>query len=158
MPDRLSPTLSDAGRALAERMAQRRLVLALERGLVAAVANVQIPRTPSNAQLSRVRRAARRALHDKNLQALTDHLAALKRDAIEQLDRARVGGMHMLDWIRERVEKQDARAQLLKRDGPALRLAGFEPSLSPELRAVYTARLIDGVMNKAARQNQEGAR
>lgn len=156
--DRLPPRLSEASRQIAARMARRRLELALERGLVAAVADARIRPTQSNAQLSRIRQAAQRALHDKELSALARHLGALKRDAIDQLDRARVNGVHMLDWIRERVDQQDAGALLLQRGGPALRVAGVEAELGPELRAVFTARLIDGVMNKAVRQNQAPVR
>jgi CRISPR-associated protein Csx10 len=150
---RLPVSLSSPSLALAERMAERRLRLELERGLIAAVADARISRPPQNTQLSRVRNAAQRALHTESLAPIADHLANLK-GAKEQLRSARIDGESLLDWLETRVKEQDVEKTVLQRSRLP-RLAGVEAKLTPALQALYTARLIDGVMKKAIRQNQE---
>ncbi len=145
--------LSDEGLALAERMAQNHLANLLEESLTAVLSSIVISHPPQNAQLSRVRNAARQALLEGELKPLTLHLAALK-GAKEQLKKARVAGVPMLAWLEARLEKQDVEQQLLKGRSVAP-VAGQRATFTPELRAHYTARLIDGVMKKAIRQNQE---
>jgi hypothetical protein len=62
----------------------------------------------------------------------------------------------MIRWIRERAEQQDVHAQLLH-GRPLPRVAGVKATLSDPMTVTYTARLIDGVMKIAVRQNQEVA-
>ncbi len=145
--------LSEEGLALAQRMAQNHLVNLLERGLTAAISGIQISRQPQNAQLSRVRNAARQALREGDLTPIRVHLAALK-GAKGQFEEARVAGLPLLTWLEARLQEQDIQQQLLK--GQSLSpVAGQRAAFTPELRVKYTARLIDGVMKKAIRQNQK---
>ena len=151
----LPPTLTEESQALAQRMAQNHLANILERGLTAAISGsgLTISRPPQNAQLSRVRNAARQALLEGNLKPISDHLAALK-GAQEQFEKARVAGVSLRAWLKARLKEQDIQQQLLK--GQTLSpVAGQRAEFTPELRVQYTARLIDGVMKKAIRQNQE---
>ncbi|HOD04502.1 MAG TPA: type III-B CRISPR module-associated Cmr3 family protein [Anaerolineaceae bacterium] len=148
--------LTPASTAMAQRLAERRLKVLLERALITAVYQLQITHPPQNAQLSRVRTAAGSALQQKTLEPVKEHLKALK-GAREQFEKARINGVPLLDWLKERLEKQDVEKQLLQ--GQALPVvAGQSATLTPALRITYTARLIDAVMQKAARQNQEAKR
>ena len=145
--------LSEDSRALAQRMVQRHLENLLERGLIATISGISISRPPENAQLSRVRNAARQALLKKGLKPIEDHLKALK-GAGEQFDKARVAGIPMLDWLNARLKERDIQQQLLPKKVLSP-VAGVRAEFTPELRVQYTARLIDGVMKKAIRQNQD---
>ncbi len=145
--------LSAESKALAERMAQNHLANLLEESLTAVLSSIVILPPPQNAQLSRVRNAARQALLKKDLKLLADHLATLK-GAKEQLQKARIAGVPMLAWLEARLEKQDIEQQLLQ-GRAVVPVAGQRAAFTPELRAHYTARFIDGVMQKAIRQNQE---
>lgn len=149
----LAPTLTEESQALAQRMACNHLANVLEQDLTAALSGIHIVHPPQNAQLSRVRNAARQALLKRDVKPLVDHLEALK-GAKAQFEKARVAGVPMSDWLKERLQKQDVEQQILK--GKSLvPVAGQRATFTPELRVKYTARLIDGVMQKAIRQNQE---
>jgi CRISPR-associated protein Csx10 len=145
--------LSEDSRKLAQRMAQRHLENLLERGLTTIISGISISRPPENAQLARVRNAAQQALLNKDLKPVEDHLKALK-DARDQFERARVAGISMLDWLNARLKEQDIQQQLLPQT-VLPPIAGVRAEFTPELRVQYTARLIDGVMKKAIRQNQD---
>ncbi len=160
-PEPLSDVeLSPASRALAKQMAQRRLQLLLERRLAEAVTRLKLSALPQNAQLSRVRTAAQQSLASHRLTPIVEHLARLK-GAREQFVQARVdggtGSRTLLDWINERAAGQDVEVQILEGSGLP-QIAGETAVLTAELRADYTARLIDGVMKKAAKQNQQEAK
>jgi CRISPR-associated protein Csx10 len=145
--------LSKSSQALAQRMAQRHLGNLLEQGLMTTISKTVISRPPQNAQLSRVRNVARQALLEGNLRPINEHLTALK-GAKEQFEKARVAGVPMLAWIEARLKEQDVEQQLLK--GQTLSpIAGQRAAFTPQLRVEYTARLVDGVMKKAIRQNQD---
>lgn len=149
----LPPKLTVASQALARRMAQNHLVNVLEERLTAAVGRVVILRPPQNVQLSRVRKAAQQAVMEVNLKPISDHLGALK-GARDQFEKARVASFPMLSWLQARLEEQDIQRQLLE-GRPLPSVAGQRAEVTPELKVRYTARLIDGVMKKAIRQNQE---
>lgn len=145
--------LSESSRALAQRMAQRHLENLLERGLTATINKTAVSRPPQNAQLSRVRNAARQALLEGRLQPIKDHLASLK-GAREQFEKARVGKVTMAQWLDTQTATPDIRQQLLA-GAPIPTVAGIRVEVGSELEVKYTARLIDGVMQKAIRQNQD---
>lgn len=150
-PD-LPPPLSLQSKDLAGKMAERRLRILLDSKLVVAVNSVEVSNPPQNAQLSRVRSAVQQALLKKDITIISDHLERLK-GAKKQFETARAGGKNMRDWIMERVEKRDVMEQIWKGDTmPSV--AGETAVLTDELKVEYTARLIDGVMKKAIRQNQ----
>lgn len=152
-PISFPPPLSEESKKLARQMAQRRLRLLLDRKLAEAVnvADLRPPR-PQNTQLSRMRNAVQRARAKDKPKLITDHLDDLK-DAREQFERARVERTPLLRWIKERVSKMDVDKQLLQSD-PLPQIAGEEAELTEELKVEYTARLIDGVMKKGVKQNQ----
>jgi len=149
------PTLSHASKELAGEMAKRRLRILLDSKLVAAVNGVELSENmPQNAQLSRVRNAAQQALLKKNISLVGDHLNDLKKVARNQFETARAAKTPIFDWIKERVEKRDVLEQIWKSE-PMPAVAGETAVLTDELKIEYTARLIDGVMKKAIRQNQQ---
>jgi CRISPR-associated protein Csx10 len=144
-------------RALARQMAQRRLRLLLDRRLAETVNKTDLSlHQPRNAQLSRVRNAAQESLVKGSLTPLVEFLAGLK-SVRDQFLKARVGRNNLLDWIKERVERQDLETELLG-SNPFPGVAGERAELTVDLRVEYTTRLIDGVMKKAIRQNQERER
>jgi hypothetical protein len=81
-------------------------------------------------------------------------LRDLKKDAKTQFERARIKGTPLLSWIQERAERLDVQEQLL-REPISVQVAGQPAQLTESLRAEYTARLLDGVMKKAIKQNQQ---
>jgi CRISPR-associated protein Csx10 len=152
--------LCEASKALATQMAQRRLAAELEDGLVTLISGASISPAPQNTQLSRLRNVVRQSLVDGDLAPIDRHLDALK-GAKKQFERARVsfqssqtGGACLLDWLKERIAQQDVH-RLLLRGRPLPPVAGVHARLTPELETQYTARLIDGLMKKAIRDNQE---
>ncbi len=148
--------LSESSKALAQHMADRRLELLLERELMALVNSIEFSGTPSNAQLSRIRRAAQQAQHDRRLEPVTKLLADLKPAQQHDFERARLrshNNVTLLQWTRERAAQQDVDVQLI-RSIPLPMVAGERAVLTDEQRAVYTARLIDGVMRKATKERQ----
>ena len=149
----LRPKLSAESQALAQEMAQRQLRQRLERGLTDYLSGVEFKRRPPNTQLSRVRNAVQRALAQRDVAPVKEHLKNLK-GAREQLARARVNGIPMLDWIQARVEHLDVEQQLLRSESLP-QVAGQQAALNHALKRTYTLRLIDGVMQKATK-SQEG--
>jgi CRISPR-associated protein Csx10 len=145
-------TLSADSKEQARQMAGRRLELLLTSQLTKFVSAVEIVSQPQNAQLSRVRNAVQRALATGDLQPIVDHLDDLK-GAREQFERARVERTPMLQWIKDRVGSQDVETRLLGQVRMP-RIAGETAELTLQLKIKYTARLIDGVMKKAIKQNQ----
>lgn len=164
-PVRVSPSaaeLSDSSKALAQQMANRRLELLLERQLTALVNTIEFSSIPSNAQLSRVRKAAQQAQYVKTLAPITRLLADLKPAQLRDFEKARLrshSNMTLLQWMRERAQQGDVDVQLI-RGIPLPAVAGERATLTEEQRISYTARLIDGVMKKATKENQrrEGGR
>jgi CRISPR-associated protein Csx10 len=154
-PDLAKLELTETSTALARQMANRRLRLLLDRQLAAAVNGVRLTNPPKNSQLSRVRNAAQQALVAGDFAAMSKHLANLK-GAREQFEKARIGRTPMDRWIEERVSKLDVEIQLQLGQPPALpEVAGQKAQLTQELRIEYAARLIDGVMKRAAKLNQK---
>jgi CRISPR-associated protein Csx10 len=147
------PDLSGGSKALAKQMAQRRLRLLLEQYLAGAVSRLEPAPRPPNAQLSRVRNAVQEGLARGDLGPVLAHLRDLK-GAREQFERARVASVPLLTWIKGRAEGLDVDTQLL-RGAPLPKVAGEEAGLTRELRVEYTGRLIDGLMKKAIKKNQE---
>lgn len=148
------PPLSDDSKELAERMTGRQLRLLLERKLAEAVNDAILSAyLPQNAQLSRVRNAAQEALAKRDLTVIVEHLHNLKR-AREQFERARVRTTPMYQWIEDRASQLDVEAQLLRSE-PLPQVAGESAVLTDGLRMEYAARLIDGVMKKAIKKNQD---
>lgn len=155
-PEIAGTELSEESKALALQMANRRLRLLLDQRLAAAVNRIQIgAQRPQNAQLSRVRSAAQQAMVEGNFNGLQRHLANLK-GAREQFEKARVSNTPLDRWIEERTKNLDVEIQLQLGQPPVLpEVAGQKAQLTSKLKVEYTARLIDGVMKKAAKLNQK---
>lgn len=148
--------LSESSKTLAQQMANRRLELLLERELTALVNRIEFSGRPTNAQLSRVRRAAQQAQYDKSLAPITALLDDLKAAQKHDFERARLrshNNINLLQWIRERATEGDVDVQLIH-GAPLPMVAGERADLTAEQRVIYTARLIDGVMRKATKENQ----
>ncbi len=152
-PQSLRPGLSAESQVLAQEMAQRRLRLRLERGLTDYLSQVKFKRLPPNTQLSRVRNAVQRALSEKNVAPVVEHLENLK-GAREQLARARVDTNSLLAWVQDRADRLDVEQQLLGSERPP-QVAGQEAILDDDLKCTYSLRLIDGVMQKATKSQEE---
>ena len=149
--------LSPASRALAARTAERILQAQLDRHLVQAINRIRLGSPPHNAQLSRLRAAAARALAEHRLEPISQHMERLKNVGKSQLERARVldggQGRPLWDWLKERLQQNDILEQLsLGSSLPAV--AGQAASLSPQLKADYMARFLEGVFRKAAKEKQ----
>ncbi len=155
-PEIARTELSEESKTLALQMANRRLRLLLDQRLVAAVNRIQISAPlPQNSQLSRVRSAAQQAMVEGNFNGLQRHLANLK-GARDQFEKARLDNTPMDRWIEERAKNLDVEVQLQLGQPPLLpEVAGQKAQLTTELKVEYTARLIDGVMKKAAKLNQK---
>ena len=155
-PEVAKVALSEESKALAQQMANRRLRLLLDRKLAAAVNSARLgAQRPQNSQLSRVRSATQQALVTGNFDDLMKHLANLK-GARGQFEKARVGNIPLDRWIEERAKNLDVETQLQLGQPPSLpEVAGQKAQLTDKLKVEYTARLIDGVMKKAAKLNQE---
>ncbi len=148
--------LSAGSKALARQMANRRLELLLERKLMSLVNKMEFSSTPSNAQLSRVRRAAQQAQYVKSLAPVIGLLDDLKDAQKRDFERARLhshNNLNLLQWVRQRAAQGDVEVQLLHSE-PLPAVAGERAVLTDEQRVIYTARLIDGVMRKATKENQ----
>jgi hypothetical protein len=108
---------------------------------------------PQNAQLSRIRTAAQQALLGKNLDDLIVLLNNLK-GAKRQFERARISTESLFDWLKERASELDLQTQLGLNESEFPVVAGQPAALDDALAVEYMARLIDGVMRKAIKQNQ----
>lgn len=155
-----TPTLSEESKSLAQSMVQRRLRLILDARLVEQVNRNagNLRRLPQNSQLAAIRQATLPALAggapQDGLQALADHLNNLKKTGRSQLERARLGNQSLFQWLNERVAGLDVQEQLLQSQAPPV-VAGQKAAIDQALRQEYTARLIDGMMQLAARRNTE---
>ncbi|MCC6957554.1 MAG: hypothetical protein IT316_12230 [Anaerolineales bacterium] len=169
-----SQTLSPASSALAYEMAERMLQDQLSYLLRNYVDRIQVQGNISNHQLSRLRAINRNALEkiirgefpagqqvkaDKPLEEVSSFLAELKENARNQLEGARVlpEGIRLLAWMKERLHKKDGPACVNLNEQKLRAVAGIKPKIEPELRAAFTLRLIDAVLEKKMIQNRKEA-
>lgn len=146
---------NESSRQLAQRMVERMLRQKLDRALVAAVNRFRIEHPPSNAQLSRMRLVVRRALSQHSSQGIIDHLdpKKMRKSALDQFQRARVGNERLDDWLRSRAQNVQGIWELLQVDwnkGPVL--GGIQPDWTEKLALEYTVRLLDRVLQKAQKE------
>ncbi|RMD60663.1 hypothetical protein D6833_09370, partial [Candidatus Parcubacteria bacterium] len=146
---------SDDSVRLAQRMVERMLRQKLDRALIAAVNRSKIQNPPSNAQLSRMRIVARRALSQNDAQVIIRHLDRMKKAARDQFQRAKVGnGNERLDdWLRARAENVQGIWNLLQvNQNQRPVLGGIQPEWTETLALEYTVRLLDRVLQKAQKE------
>lgn len=147
----LPVTLQDGENTkLAQRMVERMLRERLDRDLIAAVSQLTISHPPSNAQLSRMRIVARRALSKKEPQAIIEHLDRMKRAARDQFQRARIDNERLEEWLRGMAGNPKGRWQNV--DTRRITIGGIQPELTDALALEYTVRLIDQVLRKAQKE------
>lgn len=144
--------LSQESRQLALRMAERRFRMALDRNLVGALTRLKIEHPPSKAQLSRLRLVLRRAWYRKDGRLVIGHLEGLK-GARAQFERARVGGRRFLAWLKDGIEREELWQDYLRPEElPSL--AGVVPEPTSELKAEYTLRLLDALVQRTLKEQR----
>jgi len=144
-------TLQDeASTKLARQMVERMLRQQLDRVLIAA-ANIEMQHPPRNAQLSRMRIVARRALAQQKPQIITEYLDEMKKAAKDQFQRARIGSERLYEWLRARAENVRSVWELMGVDRKPT-LGGVQPELTDALALEYTVRLIDRVLRRAQKE------
>ncbi len=155
----IAPNLAKASVEAAQKMAQRRLRLILDRALIQRIyanAGRASGPLPSNSQLSAIRQVALQGLADHNMEKLKDYLKNLKSAGKKQLVNCRVGSQTLFDWILQRADRLDVQEQLLEHSNRQLpKMAGIAAALNDELRVEYTSRLIDGTMQQMAKGKEK---
>lgn len=148
----LPATLQDSTSIeLARRMAERMLRERLDRELITFVSRLQIQGSrPSNAQLSRMRIVARRALSQKRPQFIIEHLDWMKKAARDQFQSARIGNERLDEWLRRLAGNPKEMWQNV--DTRRIAIGSIQPELTDALALEYTVRLIDQVLRKAQRE------
>ncbi len=141
----------DTSTRLARQMAERMLRQQLDRSLIAAVSKLHIQNSPSNAQLSRLRIVARRALTQGNARLIADHLDQMRKTARDQFQRARIGNERLDDWLRARAENVQGIWELVRVDRQP-KIGNIQSQLTDALALEYTVRLIDRVLRKAQKE------
>jgi CRISPR-associated protein Csx10 len=150
--------LSLESKALAKKMVERMLRRELDRRLVRYIYDRRlgdISSWPSNAQLSRLRAVALNALPLGDVGRLREFLCdkKLKARAREQYQAARIDGVRLLGWLRERLEHpQDIWGQMDSAGIPLPQIGGVQAELSEPLAREYTIRLVEGVLHRAAKK------
>ncbi len=150
-----------AGRALAQRMADRLLRRQLETKLTEEIHNrgPRLKELPSATQLSRVRLAARRAALAGDVKPILEHLRAMRPLTRKEWEKARVGKDRLLPWISGLCQLDEAGfRRLFDVAEDAIQVAGVSATASDELRMEYVARLIDGVMKQGVEMQKKSRR
>ncbi|NMB86859.1 MAG: hypothetical protein GYA17_00780 [Chloroflexi bacterium] len=145
--------LSPQSKELAGRMAGRMLRSKLDQALMASVANLKIERPPRNAQLSRLRLAVLESMRLKDAQGIANHLAALKKQGIEQWERARIDNRAMDAWLKQSVDEL-WKIYLQPKNGPIPAVAGVEAEVTSELKLEYVFRMVEGILRKTGHERK----
>jgi len=150
---------------LAQRMVNRIWRMQLDAALRSAISSAKLTSAPQNAQLSRMRVLAREAWRSSNAALLLDVLKkesespkAMKRHAREQFERSLiiVAGQTqpLIKWLKTLAEQPDTVWQTLQIDLLRRPQIGGVQAESPNALE-YAARLVDGVLRKAAKEGVE---
>lgn len=114
-------------------------------------------------QLYALRQAFQSALlqePEAGRQALTTYLqhALKRRVSREQLEKARVEGQKLSDWLAKRMadETEIWRSDTYLKVDPLPQIGGIKPDITPELAYEYNLRLVAAVLSRAARANGQG--
>ncbi|MFN8472209.1 MAG: CRISPR-associated RAMP protein Csx10 [Anaerolineae bacterium] len=149
-PDRI--TVPTTEREMAQQMVNRMLRDRMDRALPAAINKWQGKRNGlQNAQISALRLVVRRALTEGNLGVIPDYLAQMKKTGRDQVERARVGSQRLSTWLTARANNPGGIwTDLNITKYPTIGDVTAEKSNDLELE--YTARLMDGVLRRFAKQ------
>ncbi len=156
-PETKLPPLSEASERLAIEMANRLLRAKLERVLIEKInATPWQTDPPKNAQLGRVRTAARNALYAGTLKPIADLMDGLK-GARKQFERARIGTDTAWDWLTARVRwnLETFRTEFGIGEASVPRVGMRPPKVDEALRVEFMARWIDGVMQRGQKWNRD---
>lgn len=148
--------LSKESRKLAEQMAQRCLRASLDQRLGEALLKMRIEPRPQNAQLSRLRLAARQAQLNGNLGVIVEHVKSLK-SAYAQLERARLvydkTSQRLTTWLEEGLGPEVKIWSYLQ-PSEIPNVAGIPAQLEQDIQIEYITRLLDALFKKAIDENQ----
>ncbi len=148
--------------SLAARMVDRMLRVDLDEHLIHLINHIRFTSNLSRSQIGRLRSLLRQVMKDKNIKPLCDHLDHLKTAARDQFDssKVRVSIMEQLltTWLKNLAENPKEVWDLLKIESSDLpSIGGVKPDLSAELALEYAARLIDGILAIAAKEEKQRA-
>jgi CRISPR-associated protein Csx10 len=138
-----------------QTMATRQLRARLNTEIIRLVSRADLSENlPTNAQLSRVRLAVRDGMTTGNLVMLKNLLENLKA-AKQQFAQSRISNESLLEWLKRmcRIDLDRFKSEFgLNEDLPAVgdQVAVLDQAMQVE----YISRWIDGVMQKATKQNQ----
>jgi len=150
--------ISLESKALAKKMVERMLRRELDRRLARYIHDRRLGNVsswPSNAQLSRLRAVALNALPSGDVGRVHEFLSdeKLRARAREQYQAARIDGVRLLGWLRERLKHpQDIWGQMDSVGIPLPQIGGVRAELSDPLAREYTIRLVEGVLHRAAKK------
>ncbi|MBU1659927.1 MAG: hypothetical protein KKD28_00465 [Chloroflexi bacterium] len=151
--------LSPDSKALAQRMANRRLQNELDRWLVKTVNDLTKSENafrglPSATQLSRARLAAWRAWMKGNLTEITNHFKELTDLTQRDWKGAKLKGNPLQKWIDQQIENRES----FSPDIVIPRVAATEAQFDQLLRERTIARLIEGILRRAVKvaKDREG--
>lgn len=155
-------SLSTQSQSLARRMAERMLRAELDRRLLDALAGLKISGEISNAQLSRLRLAIRRAQQEKKWGPVQRHLADdnLRAPARQQLERARVNEQQLLTWLQGAVDEENGggvrwtlwEQYFAKGEEVRRQVAGVMVEADNNMKLECTLRLIDALLHIASKK------
>jgi CRISPR-associated protein Csx10 len=145
--------LSGESQQLAKRMAERQLRSILEQRLMKAVSDLNMKKPlPSNAQLSRLRLAVKRAWREGRPQFILDHLKNLNKAAKDQFERVRINNERFLSWLNTGIQQNKIWDDWLQpTQFPPL--AGVTVQPTDQIKMEYTARLLDALLKKATKES-----
>lgn len=153
LPKTLDPSSPYIG--LAKQMAERMWRVQLDAQLRTAINKARFTSSiPQGAQLSRMRVIAREAWRANHAGFIAEQLKAMKKTASDQFAQARINEQKLSIWLEvlsshpEEIWRELGVTDIGKR--PAI--GGIQAENTAELQLEYVARLIDGVLRKAAKE------
>lgn len=148
----LAEDLVGEDRALAQQMVNRMLRAQMDQKLPGAINKWRPDRnTLQNSQISALRLVVRRGLTEGNLGVIPDYLEQMKKTGRDQVERARVGSQRLSAWLTSRANNPGGIwTDLGITTYPTI--GDVTADKSADLEVEYTARLMDGVLRRFAKQ------
>lgn len=158
----LSPE-SEAGKsaqALANRLLRQKLDALLDEKSNTLGQGLRGMKKSQLHTLRQVIQSALRQTPAEGRKTMTDYLnhALKRRISREQLERTRLVGDNLAEWLQKRVndETEIWRQSTYLKVEPLPQIGGIKPALTPELAYEYNLRLADAILARAARVNGQG--
>ncbi len=153
--------LSDDSKKLALKMAERLLRQKLDSRLIEKSQLYAIKGDITNHQLGRLRNVIRNAINQENfdLASVKNFMGNLKQNAQDQYRKPRVqlrgqGAERLIDWLQQRLDKDDGLTQLGFTETDVKSIAGQKPGLD-KFKTEYTLRFLDAVIDRRMKENRE---